>query len=83
MGNENHYMSSGSDGETSAIEWVLLGMLFFVGAAFLVKPASVTIGVFVDFVETFPDPTTLGPYGNLLALVSMLLGGGGLVRKKL
>lgn len=76
-------MSSTNDGETSTIEWVLLVILLLVGVSFFIKPALVSTGALVDFVDAFPDPAQLGPYGSLLALVSMLLGGGGLIRKKI
>ncbi|MFD1572143.1 hypothetical protein [Halorubrum laminariae] len=75
-------MSDKGDEKTSLADWVLLSVLFIAGGVFFVKPVAVTTGAFVEFVEAFPDPSELGQYGSLFALASMLLGGGGLIRKK-
>lgn len=74
-------MSENTD--TSGIEWLVIIVLLLVGVVFLAKPATATVGAFADFVDAFPSPNTLGPYGSFVAALSLLLGSGGVVRNKL
>lgn len=71
-----------SDEKTSKGEWMLLLALLAVGATMILQPGIATTGAFIDFVGEFPDPSALGPYGSLIALLSLLLGGGGVLRWK-
>lgn len=68
--------------DTSLAELLLITALFFFGLVFLLEPATATVGAFSDFVEMFPDPATLGPYGAIYALISLLLGTGGFLKNK-
>jgi hypothetical protein len=69
--------------QTSSLEWALLTILLVAGFVFFTEPGVPTTGAFVDFVDSFPEAGSLGPNGSLVAMVALLLGGGGLVRKKL
>lgn len=73
---------SEKDDNTSLVEWLLITALFCLGLVFLVEPTTATVGAFSDFVEMFPDPATLGPYGAIYALISLLLGTGGFLKNK-
>lgn len=74
-------MSDDGDGETSPAEFALLIALFGFGALFVIKPTMMTIGDFADFLDAFPEPSALGPYGHILAAFSMALGGTGMLGK--
>lgn len=69
------------DESTPLSKLLLLVLLAIIGGFFLIRPTAITMGVFVDWLSAFPDPSTIGPYGNIIALVALLLGGGGLSRK--
>lgn len=72
-----------TDNSTSTGEWIVIALLLITGVIFLAKPATATIGAFVDFADAFPSPNTLGPNGTIVALVALLFGTGGLVRNKI
>lgn len=68
------------NGETSLGEAILVVSLIFVGLYLAIYSFSVPLDVYVDFFESIPNPGSLGLYGQIGSLGSLLLGLVGLLR---
>lgn len=69
--------STGDSKKTSPQEAALILILLVIGITFMVKPAAVSLDLFVEWVQAFPDPATLGDggvVGSGLALGAGIVG---------